>query len=498
MHAAAVFFVRAYADALDILERWSRLLLLLVIALLAPTWVTQITADRLTGDEVANARMAVNLAHHGVISHDNGPSPLETMYREPVPPVTAAAFVWLADAKLGEAPTDAYLSGERAQYLKYHHVFWKALAVAGTHALIVALGAPPVAGLAGALLVGTRRDIDSLTTELEAGALLVVASAALVAGLRRRRVAPLVLAGVLFGLTALTKAAALYVFAGLLAALAAVLWLMPTDDGHRETPRRIFVAVAALTVGFAVVTLPWMHRNYVKLDSFQISSRAGIVLFLRATKNQMSWDEFKGAFYVWSRPELKPLLGALTGYDEADLPVGGKLQRLNRKADGEFARIDLEAELAGEPEKALTFYRRARAERVRLVAEYSARLEPRAAELEADRELARRALDAIVDEPFRHLAMSLPLTWRGAHVYLPVLLLLLGYAYKTRRRELLLVALLCAGFIAFHSLFSHFEPRYSVPLKGTIGALLIAAFVDAWRLLRTRIEVGRLTSRLAS
>jgi len=490
--------VRAYADALEILQRRSRLLLLLVIALLVPSWVMQITDARLTGDELANARMAVNLAHHGVISHENGPSPRETMYREPVPAVTIAPFVLLADARLGQAPTDAYLIGERAQYLKYHHVIWKALAVAGTYALVIALGAPPVAALAGALLVGTRPDLDSLNTELEGGALLVAAAAVLVFALRQRRVAPLLLAGLLFGLAALTKAAVLYVFAGLLAALPAVLRLTRAENGRQETPRRTFATVALLAVGFAIVTLPWMYRNYVKLESFQISSRAGIVLFLRATKNQVSWEEFKGAFYVWSRPGFKPLMGALTGYDEADLAAGGKLQRLNRKAEGELARIDLEAELAGEPEKALTFYRRARAERVRLVAEYSAHLEPRAAELEADRELARRALAAIVDEPFRHLAMALPLTWRGAHVYVPVLLLLLGYACKTRRRELLLVTLFCAGFIAFHSLFSHFEPRYSAPLRSTLGALVIATVVDAWRLLRARVGVGRFRSRLAA
>src|SRR5690606_23762525 len=253
-------------------------------------------------------------------------------------------------------------------------------------------------------------------------------------------------AGAVFGLTALTKAAFLYVFVGLLAAVAAAMWLMPDDGGHRESPRRILASVAVLAAGFGVVTLPWMYRNYVKLDAFEISSRAGIVLHLRATHNRMTWDEYKGAFYVWSRPSLKPLVGAITGYDETDLAIGGRLQRLNRSGRGEIERIDLAAELAGKPEEALTYYREARAERVRLVAELGGRLDPRAAERAADRELARRAIDSMLAEPLRHLAMTVPLTWRGAPIYVPVLLIVLAYALKGGRRELLITAVLCTGF----------------------------------------------------
>jgi len=486
VQAASSSSIRTSVGVLEILERRRHLLLLLVIAFLVPRWAMQLTGDRLSGDELATARMAVNLVHHGILSNEYGPDPRETMYREPVPPVTAAAGVLLADSVLGEAPIEEYFSGERARYLKYHHVFWKALAVAGTYALIVALGAPWPAALAGALLLGTRPDLDTLNTELEAGALLAVGTAALVVGLRRRSIVPLAAAGAVFGLTALTKAAFLYVFVGLLAAVAAAMWLMPDDGGRRESPRRILASVAVLAAGFGVVTLPWMYRNYVKLDAFEISSRAGIVLHLRATHNRMTWDEYKGAFYVWSRPSLKPLVGAITGYDETDLAIGGRLQRLNRSGRGEIERIDLAAELAGKPEEALTYYREARAERVRLVAELGGRLDPRAAERAADRELARRAIDSMLAEPLRHLAMTVPLTWRGAPIYVPVLLIVLAYALKGGRRELLITAVLCTGFIAFYALFTHFEVRYSAPLKPLMGALAIVMLTEAWRLFSRR------------
>src|SRR5207245_11287493 len=61
--------------------------------------------------------------------------------------------------------------------------------------------------------------VDSLCTELPAAALLVIASAWVVVGTRKGRPWFFVASGVCFGLLALTKAAGLYVFLGLVALL---------------------------------------------------------------------------------------------------------------------------------------------------------------------------------------------------------------------------------------------------------------------------------------
>ena len=81
----------------------------------------------------------------------------------------------------------------------------------------------------------------------------------------------------------------------------------------------------------------------------------------------MTPEEIKGSFYVWASPELQAPLGHLLGFSPADLKRHGRLQHLN-EWESDFEAEDLAAEEAGLPDKALTYYREARAERVKLSA----------------------------------------------------------------------------------------------------------------------------------
>jgi hypothetical protein len=190
-------------------------------------------------------------------------------------------------------------------------------------------------------------------------------------------------------------------------------------------------------------------------------------------------------------------MSTITGFSEQDLQRGGRLQRFNRASDSDFAALDRAAEQSGNPDETLTLYRQARAERVRLTRQYAERLEPWEAEHAADEELRSRAFEAIQAEPLRHLAMTIPFVWRGAGLLVPVLLIAFAHSLRTSHRNLALVTLMTLGYILFHGLFSHFEARYSAPLKPAMVALTVMMLTAVWNHLRA-LHLGRQVARSTS
>ncbi|MFT2657982.1 hypothetical protein, partial [Escherichia coli] len=79
-------------------------------------------------------------------------------------------------------------------------------------------------------------------------------------------------------------------------------------------------------------------------------------------------------------------------------------------------------EQEGRPEDAVSYYRRARAERVKLERELSEAQVPNAG-VAADKLLQKRALELIESHPGRHLAATIPFLWRGATAAFPILLI---------------------------------------------------------------------------
>ncbi len=61
--------------------------------------------------------------------------------------------------------------------------------------------------------------------------------------------------------------------------------------------------------------------------------------------------------------EPLPPIGKLLGFNEDDLKLGGRLQRLNRSRRSDFHKENMAAEDAGRPEDTFTYYSEARAER---------------------------------------------------------------------------------------------------------------------------------------
>jgi hypothetical protein len=458
-------------------------------------WLSQISDAAIQYDGSQNLQMAINLDRAGVMSLDSSAPFSPSMYREPLPVWTTAVAVRIVDGLLGPADNDDYFQGDRARYIKYQNIFWLLLLSAGTFVACRYFTSFNYASLLAVVLLNVRLPMtpsgpealgfDTLESELPAAALLICGSLFVALAVSRGRLWHGVAAGALFGLLALTKAAMLYVTAGLFLVLLCLLFTPPRLVLHGFGPRQLVAMIAAC----AAVVVPWTYRNYETFGSLQIAQRGGIITYLRAVKNQMTAEEYLGSFYAWA-PGLPGPIGAVLGYSEADLEEGGRLQRLNRSETSSFAERDLAAERAGDPDAAISYYRKARATRVKLERELAAQ-GVASPGVEADRILLDEAIAMILSHPVRHVVMMIPFIWRGALTTFVVLLACLIYALCVRRAETLLFVLPSFGTLSFYALLTHFIARYSVPVVpvAIVAGLILAAAAWQLRFRRSRVEV---------
>jgi hypothetical protein len=219
------------------------------------------------------------------------------------------------------------------------------------------------------------------------------------------------------------------------------------------------------------------------------------VLYLRALKNGMTADEYKGALYFWAPKPLQPAIGDMLGFSSADLQRGGRLQRLNRGPEADFYRDDIAAWRNAQPEEAITFIRKALAEQLRLerLAATGALSRP------ADAELQQRAVGMIAAAPVRHLATTPLFLWRGAFFPLPVFLVALLYAIWRRDYALGVFVLPGLGTVMFFGLLTHSLPRYSAPIlpMAVVTTVLLAAHAIAalWAMYGQRVSSKSLAPR---
>lgn len=467
------------------LTRSGRIVLAGFTLLLATAAAWLINGSPVVKDSAQNLQMAIDLSHTGTMSDAEQAPFRPSMYREPLPVAVSAAMVSIVDAILGRADSAQYFSGTRVRILKYQNIVWLAalglIVVAATHRFTGSLGWSIIAGLFATrpFLSGSNpQGVNDLYTELPAAFLITTAAFLLVRAVARGRRWDWIVAGVCFGLLALTKAAMLYVFVGV------VLVLLGTYVYRSHARREHLIDVAVLCAALLVVVVPWMGRNWVLFHQAQISQRGGLVLYTRALMDQVTPTEYKGTFYVWARPGLRPIVGSVLGFGPEDLSMGGRLQRLNDDLGTEIHEHDMKAELAGRPSDAITLHRQARAERVRLQQEF----EQRGAdypEVAADSAMSKEAVAIIKKLFWQNLALAVPLMWRCAPLIFPALLLTFGYSLWSRSYLLTLFSLPGLGLVIFYALVTHFEPRPAIVAHSTA---VIAVVVVLSTVLRHRFK----------
>ena len=194
----------------------------------------------------------------------------------------------------------------------------------------------------------------------------------------------------------------------------------------------------------------------------------------------MTAQEYLGTFYVWAPTNgLHKLMGAALGFTPADLERGGRLQRLNSTLDSNYAADDAAAEQAGRPDRAISYYSQARAERVKLEQELG-KAGHQHADLEADDILKQRAIALTLKHSWEHLALTLPFLWRGAPLAFPILACALIVGVRRRRYDLALFALPAFGLVIFYALFTMFLGRFAIPAYFVGIVTLVLLVGELW------------------
>jgi hypothetical protein len=464
---------------------------IITVALGAVSFV--LTNGASIGDDAAqNLQMAINVSHHGVMSLDENPPYNRTMYREPLPVAMSAAAVQIVDHFLGKADSAQYFSGDRAKYVKYQNILWVILlwaaVLAATRWFTGSFWFSVCAGLLAVkpFLNGVSAEgVNNLYSELPAAVLMICASFSLSFAVAKGRTWPMVTVGLCFGILTLTKAATLYVFVGLVLVLLFSYARGATQPGRRRRLSHIIV----LTGTFAILVAPWIARNFQAFGRPVISDRGGFVLYTRALMNQVTPIEYRGSFYVWARPLLQPEVGSMLGFSSRDLDPGGRLERLGGGVPG-TAVYDQgrAAELAGLPENTISFYHRARAERIRLVRELTRDHDP-VPEVTADGMLQRKGTLLIKGNVWANLAMVVPLLWRSAPLTFPAMTFALGYCVWVKRYALALFILPGFATLSFYALATQFEPRPASIAHATAVAGTVIMLHAWWLHFRRRMAM---------
>jgi 4-amino-4-deoxy-L-arabinose transferase-like glycosyltransferase len=267
-----------------------------------------------------------------------------------------------------------------------------------------------------------------------------------------------ILAGFLFGLLILTKAAFIYIgFVFMFLLLAYFVWLRQLS----QLRGLVFFALVS-----TLVVLPWMLRNYQELHFFGVSERAADVLLVRAEKNLMTPLERKGAlcFYT-SNEQLRKKCAQFFGFKDVDLSANGRLRRIYRGH-----AQDLQARSEVNPSKTISFYYHATT--LAYQARYVAYLKHQSI-MEANNATSKIAIKKIIGNFGDHVISTFLFAYRGLNIlyadfysyagfFAIVLMGFIGVIQKNTK--FLLVALLPTLTFSFYAFLSHFIPRYADPL----------------------------------
>ena len=473
------------------------------IVLLCVHLNSMITDAPVMDDGLQNLQSAYNLKTWGVFSKERvAGKPSPDNYREPLPPAVTAAFMYL----LGDAR--ACLNGDcisqrfDVRTIKKINIGWALITLCVSAVLSYMLTGSRWATVLVLLLIHysflrNPAYIDSLYTEIPASACMLVSALCVMACIRKPAPRVCLLTGIMLGLLVLVKAIFLYILVPVVLLLLLFLGLhaRKTSAGN---PIRGFVM---LGIGLLVTIGPWMVRNSVHFDSIQLSSRGGLALYTRALINQMDAYEFRAAFHYWGPGAYRRLVrNTALDINDRDYERSGRAVRLNDSDGSSFFQDDVAAQNEGRPEDARSFYRIARAQRVRAImdARQSGQRHKRHA---ADNYLRDESLAMITQHPLRHMLATIPLAWRGMWCFYGggVFTLLCAAAYGSfvfvcfcgvARKRWDILALIAVPFflLLFNAFLSNNLPRFNAPAIPFMVISLVAVLQGVLQRLRTGIK----------
>ena len=344
-----------------------------------------------------------------------------------------------ADAARCDIDLGALVAAQSALvWLMLFCVWWSAIAL---------IGRVYCGWLAAALAFATTKPTffaNHILTEILMLALVALLMVAIIAAVRSGKARWWMFCGAVLGALALTRPEYRYIFYSF-----AALALIACIARYRVINAR---KLAMFIVGFHLLVLPWQLRNYHHFSELTITGGyADVILAQRTALNYMTPKEWGYSFVYWLPGYGEPLAAAM--FPDGDYQRLGMGPNSYVIRGGKAIFDDGLAAVGGERDK-LTGY------------------------------LMRTE---VVGRAGPHLAVSLPLLWRGvlAGKYLAAIgILCLAWmvvsALRRRSDEFLALMLVPLSLAPFYALFSASVPRYNVYL------IFYFAIAVAWAIERVR------------
>jgi hypothetical protein len=472
------------------------------IVLLCAYLNSMITDAPVVDDGWQNLQSAYNIKKWGVFSHGiSSEQPSPDNYREPLPPAVTAAFMYV----LGDARMCLYgdcNNGFVYRTIKKINIAWSLIVLCFSALLTYRLTGSKTAAVVVVLLIhltflSNPAYVDSLYTEIPASACMLAAAWCLMTCFRNPSPRVYLLTGIAIGLLPLVKAMFLY----MLVPVAAVVLLRCAVLARKTHAGTSLLCCVLLITGLLLTTGPWLLRNLHHFGSLQISSRGGLALYTRALINQIDAYEFRAAFHYWGPGAYRRLVrNTALDINDRDYERNGRAVRLNDSDGSSFFQDDVAAQNRGRPEDARSFYRIARAQRVRasMDARQSGQHHERHA---ADNYLRDEALAMITQHPLRHMLATIPLAWRGMWCFYGggVFTLICAAAYGSfvfmsvygvARQRWDILALIAVPFflLLFNAFLSNNLPRFNAPAIPFMVISFVAALQAMLRRMTTDVK----------
>jgi hypothetical protein len=309
--------------------------------------------------------------------------------------------------------------------------------------------------------------IFKLLSENISALLIIVTSLLLFKLLTRKKIIFFILLGIVSGVLVLDKAIFQYFIILLLIFM--IVYYLKTK----------FVAKKIFITGFILLLLinssimgSYMIRNYYHFNHFTFTGRGGIVLLVRAEKDNMTLKEYMASLLYWSPSEKIRTLILPKIFSESDY------RRLIRSNKDSFYYKVTREELGAKNDPDTNT------------------ISPEYTSFEKDKELRSKAIKMILKNPIRHVLATIQFAWRGIFVEkgfsllfsnsnkieilnnnLINLLLFFSFfymfIYSIRKKIWNLFAFMMPGIYLFsiNSFITHNIPRYNIPI---IPILLIS------------------------
>lgn len=494
---------------------WSRhaiWLALLLASVLAWHSTRHAAEDSIKADGRQNLTIAFNLAERGEFSGSKRTEAAKpSNFREPLPIWVVAAYLKAFALPVQPVLTaDDLFKGPNAAHIKRHNAGWVFLGFLGCWLLFHALTGSHLGALLSSLvihvlLLDLPYLVNTLYTELAASVLLIWCTWLLVRAFDSQQRRYWLLAGVLFGLLALTKG--IFLYAAIASLPFIVLAQLYRRGEFRSRVSHALQTAALVAAGLAVTVAPWMARNWVYFGSLQITEgRGGWVLYKRHLLNNMTPEEYKGGFFYYGPGIFRELVaGTSWAISAEDVgKVGGKVSRLHI-GGSEFKDSDFVAQRTGQPDMAVTYYRKASAKARELQKHYASLGHPQPA-IQADHDMQAIGMAGIRQELGSHLKVTVLMAWRGfwsfpPRMFLPFepdralaqrtlewLNLVSGLALYAvflsglllRKPRWLLFAVPAMSMLALYALLTQSMARFTVPANPLMLMALFVLLHAAW------------------